>query len=108
MLHDAVEDGDATAYCEQQHRQQCADSAEAPCSPSAWLTGLGPYLFGGASVRDIVQCDGNVPRRRRRVSSARGPGFNCDEGKAGEEQHNASRVQRLVKGERVVDGSWSA
>lgn len=109
MLHDAVEDGDAAAYGEQQHRQQCADGPDTPCPPSPWLAGLGPYLFSSVCVWDIVQCNGNVSgRRRRRLWSAGGPGFGCDEGQAREEQHNADRVQRLVKGKRVVDGGWGA
>lgn len=39
-------------------------------------------------------------------AAAGGPGFDGDEGKAGEKQDEGGRVQRLVKGKGVVDGGW--
>lgn len=56
---DAVEDGDATAYGEQQHSQQSADSPQAPWSAGDMESGLCPDLLARVSGLDVVEseCD---------------------------------------------------
>jgi hypothetical protein len=108
VLGDAVEDGYATAHGEQQHRQQRPDGLDAPCPPPYGRTRLGPYLFGGPSALPIAQRDRDVPRRRRWLRGAARPGFNSDDGEARQQQHDGDGMQRLVEGERVVDGRRGA
>lgn len=104
VLDDAVEDANATADGEEQNGKQGADGADAPCSPAAWLACLCPYFLAGRATLAGGQGDGDVPCRRQRLSTSRGPGFNCDNGDAGEQQDDADGVQRLVESEGIVDG----
>lgn len=108
VLGDAVEDGYAPAYREQQDGQQRADSPDAPSSPPAWLACLCPYLFGCRSALHLVQGYGDISCVRLRLCTARRPGFNCDHGEASQQQDDGDGVQRLVEGEGVVDGGCSA
>lgn len=56
---DAVEDGYATAYGEEQHSQQSADSPQAPWSAGGMEPGLCPDLLARVSGLDVVEgeCD---------------------------------------------------
>jgi hypothetical protein len=109
VLHDAIEDAYATAHGEQQHCQQRPDGLDAPCPSSRGCTRLGPYLFCGPSALPIAEGDRDVSGRRRRLLCASAsPGFNSDNGEAGQQQHDGDGVQRLVEGERVVDGRCGA
>jgi hypothetical protein len=108
VLGDAVEDGYAAAHGEQQHRQQRPDGLDAPCPPPRGRTGLGPYLFGGPSALRVAQRDRNVPRRRRWLRGAAPPGLEGDDGETRQQQHDSDGVQRLVEGERVVNGRGGA
>jgi hypothetical protein len=108
VLGDAVEDGYATAHGEQQHRQQRPDGLDAPCPPSCGRPGLGPYLFCGPPALPMAERDRDVPGRRRWLRGAAPPGFNGDDGEACQQQHDGDSVQRLVEGERVVDGRRGA
>lgn len=56
----------------------------------------------------VAQRNGDVARGRVRLGGAGGPGVNCDDGQAGEQQDDGEGVQRLVEGERVVDGRRGA
>jgi hypothetical protein len=108
VLHHAVEDADAPADGEQQHRQQRPDCPDAPCPPAPRLSGLGPCLFAGVSALHIVQCYRDESGRRARLRAAGRPGFSRDHGEASKEQDDGDSVQRLVEGERVVDGRCGA
>ena len=110
VLGDAVEDGYAGAQGEHQHRQQRAHRLDAPCPPPYGRAGLGPRLFSGRPARAIAERDGNVSRREVRWCGAVAvsPGLNCDDGEARQQQHDGDGVQRLVQGERVVDGRRGA
>jgi hypothetical protein len=51
----------------------------------------------------MAQRDRNVSGRRLRLRGAVSPRFDGDDGEACQQQHGGDSVQRLVKGERVVD-----
>ena len=103
VVDDAEVDGDATAECEQQHAQHGAHGLDAPCSPRRRRSGLGPDLFSASALR-VSERYRYIARRQVRLRGAVSPGFDCDDGEARQQQHDGGRVQRLVKGERVVDG----
>jgi hypothetical protein len=108
VLDDAVEDGDATTHGEQQHRQQRPNGLDTPCPSPRGRTGLGPYLFSGPPALAVAEWYRDVSGRRRWLRAATCPGFNGDNGQARQQQHDGDGVQRLVKGERVVDGRCGA
>jgi hypothetical protein len=108
VLHNAVVDAYAPTHGEQQHRQQRADGLDAPCSSPDGRAGLGPQLFSGRSALAMAQRNGNVSGRRLRLRGTVSPGFKGDDGEAGQQQHSGNGMQRLVKGERVVDGRRGA
>jgi hypothetical protein len=108
VLHDAEEDGDAAAQCEQQHHQQRAHRLDAPCPPPDGRAGLGPRLFSLLSALAVAERYRDVSRRQVWLCRAVPPGFNCDDGEARQQQHHGDGVQRLVEGERVVDGRRGA
>ncbi len=106
VLDDAVEDANATADGEKQKGEQGTDGADTPCSPATWLASLCPYFLARRATLAGGQGDGDVSCRRQRLSTctSRGPGFNCDNSDAGEQQDDADSVQRLVESEGIVDG----
>jgi hypothetical protein len=92
---EAVEDGDATAYGEQQHGQQGADSPQGPRSAGRVVAGLCPDLLAGVPCLDIVEGKGDICRgccwllrlvMVVVVMTARGgPGMESDKGEAGQQ-----------------------
>jgi hypothetical protein len=107
VLDDSEVDGDATAEREQQHPQQRSHGLDAPCSSPRRRSGLGPDLFAGPAL-PVAERYRNISRRQVRLRGAVSPGFDCDDGEARQQQHDGDGVQRLVKGERVVDGRRGA
>jgi hypothetical protein len=108
VLHDAVVEAKAPAHGEQEHRQQRTDSLDAPRATPDGCAGLGPQLLAGRPALAMAQRNGDVSPRRLRLRAAEGPRFDGDDGEPGQQQQCGDGVQRLVEGERVVDGRRGA
>jgi hypothetical protein len=64
-------------------------------------------LLGTLSGVPVAERNRDISRGQLWLVRSAGPGFDGDDEQAGEQQHDAGRVEGLVEGERVLDGRRS-
>ena len=102
-----VEDTNATADCEQQHSEECADCPDTRRLPATDKPCLVPLLLGVVSAMGVVERYCDISRGQLWLVRSARAGVEGNEQQAGEQQHDAGRVQGLVEGKRVFDGRRS-
>lgn len=92
VLHNAVEDANATADCEQQHgeeRTNCPDTRRLPATNEPCL---GPPLLGILSAVAVAERYRDIVRGQLWLVRSTGPGFHCNHEQAGKQQHDTGGV----------------
>lgn len=103
VSHDAVEESNATAYCEQQQGEQRTHGFDTPALSAPNEARLGPVLLGMLSGLPVAERYRDISRGQLWLVRSAGPGFHCDNEQACEQQHDAGSVEGLVEGERMLD-----
>jgi hypothetical protein len=103
VAHDGVEQADPPTQHEQQQAEPGCQGALRETAPNVGALLEGPRLLGRGAALSFGEGDGDVAAVAG-IGAARlcSPGFVCDDGEAGEQQHHGDGVQRAVEGEARV------